>query len=298
MASFLPFRPYLPRTLGSSATGQVSRFHPAHSILSCTSTPPSRLAPPFAASLPVSHVDHGPPSTSPSPELSRPSAFPDPEALLLTLPPVRRPISFSLPTESHAPRVWLPSLRPSPLRPSEASFSSQHSWASPFEAFLLTRDQPKVSFRPSTPAIAPKTVPGLGTSLQRLPPTCKAVPLFAPGHLRPSRDLLLPWDFSALQALPPLGPPGSVSLPSLPLVLPRAHSLRSGPLRTSGLSSKRPGFSLPRAPACSTFLSVCPNLPLQTHARHELFFHFEGSETLSSPVPFSLWRYLTSPNGR
>jgi len=189
MASFLPFRPYLPRTLGSSVTEQVSRFDPAHSILSCTSTPPARLAPPLAASLPMNHVDHDPPSTSPSPELSRPSAFPDPEALLFTLPPVKRPIGFSLPTGSLALRVWLPSLRTSPQRPSEASFSSQHSWASPFEAFLLDRDRLKVSFKPSAPAIAPETVPGLGTSLQRLPPTVKAVPLFAPGPLRPSRDL-------------------------------------------------------------------------------------------------------------
>jgi len=71
-------------------------------------------------------------------ELPGPSAFPDPCTLLFTSPLKRRPVdSFALPTGSPAPRVWLPSQRPSVHSPSEASFSSQRSRASPSRALLL-----------------------------------------------------------------------------------------------------------------------------------------------------------------
>jgi len=78
---------------------------------------------------------------------------------------------------SPAPRVWLPSLRRQLLQTSETSFSSQHSWASPFKAFLLPHDQITLSNDPSAPALPYKTLPDLVPALQRLKPTGKAVPL-------------------------------------------------------------------------------------------------------------------------
>jgi hypothetical protein len=97
--------------------------------------------------------------------------------------------------------------------PSEASFSSQRSWASPFRAFLLSgdrmdRSQPILPFRrfPTKPL-------GLVPTLQRIPPTEKAAPLVATQRFSPGQGLLLSWDFRASQALSP-GKPAQRSSPS------------------------------------------------------------------------------------
>jgi hypothetical protein len=87
----------------------------------------------------------------------------------LPLPlPRKRPDTFATVPESPALRVWLPSRRCQPQKPSEASSSSQHSWASPYRAFLLSHEPVPLSKYPSAPALPYKTLPGLVPALQRL----------------------------------------------------------------------------------------------------------------------------------
>ena len=122
--------------------------------------------------------------------------------------------------------------------PSEASFSSQHSWASPFRAFLLSGDRMDRS-QPILPFLRFPTKPlGLVLTLQRVHPTEKAVPLFATQRISPGRGLLLSWDLGASQALSP-GKPARRSSPSpgsplplrskrpLNLLNPESQGLRS-----------------------------------------------------------------------
>jgi hypothetical protein len=66
------------------------------------------------------------------------------------------------------------------LLPSVALVNHQHSWASPFKAFLLSSDRKYLPISPSAPAIRIKTPQDLYPSLQRFTPTQKAVLLLAP----------------------------------------------------------------------------------------------------------------------
>jgi len=120
---------------------------------------------------------------------------------------------------------------------SEASFSLQHSWDSPFKAFLLTRESNYFSVAPLRPCTFPKNLLGLPPVLQRFIPTSKAVSLSAPRRFSSGRNLLLSWasdlsgspaDHSRKKASP--------FLPSL-LVL-RSHTLASlgpGTTRSSAM---------------------------------------------------------------
>lgn len=138
--------------------------------------------------------------------------------------------------------------------PSEASFSSQRSWASPFKALLLQGDRSNRSQSDLPFLRSPTKPPGLVPALQRLTPTSKAVPLFATQRFSPGRGLC---------SLGILGPP-RLSLrkkpPESPLHLQDPLSL----FQTKGLSTLNPaslrgfglsrlGVSLVRAPACLTF---------------------------------------------
>jgi len=112
--------------------------------------------------------------------------------------------------------------------PSEASFSSQRSWASPFRAFLLPGDR---SNRPQSdlPSLRfPTKPPGLVPALQRFPPTEKAAPLSATQMISPGQGHLLSWDFRASQALSPVKTPKRSSPPlRSPLALPPYKPLNS-----------------------------------------------------------------------
>jgi hypothetical protein len=124
------------------------------------------------------------------------------------------------------------------LTPSEASFSSQRSWASPFRAFLLFGDRLGRS-QPNLPSLRFLTKPlGLVSALQRVHPTEKAVPLVATQRFSPGQGLLLSWDLRVSQALSPekssqrsSPPPGSpLTLRSkrpLNLLSPKSQGLRS-----------------------------------------------------------------------
>jgi hypothetical protein len=97
-----------------------------------------------------------------------------------------------------------------------ASFSSQRSWASPFEAFLLSHGRSVVSYRPLRPCAFVTTLLGLLPTLRRLAPMKEAVSLVAPRRISPGRDLLLPWA-SGLWGAPSPEPGNQVSLSAPPL---------------------------------------------------------------------------------
>jgi hypothetical protein len=101
-------------------------------------------------------------------------------------------------TRSPVLRVWLPSRRRQPPKPSEASFSSQRSWASPFRAFLLPGDRQDVSTLSSAPALFQQTsrpvagAPAASAPRKSRPPQC-------PRRFSSSRRLCSP-GLSASQA--------------------------------------------------------------------------------------------------
>jgi hypothetical protein len=75
-------------------------------------------------------------------------------------------------------RVWLPSRWPELSVPLGVSFSSQHSWASPFKAFLSLGDR-SLSFEKGSPLLRfPRNPLGFLLALQWLSPTESAVSLF------------------------------------------------------------------------------------------------------------------------
>jgi hypothetical protein len=96
---------------------------------------------------------------------------------------IPRPIGFTLPTGSPALRVWLPSQRCQLSRPSEASFRSPRSWASPFRAFLLFGDPTPVSGPCSAPALPCKTCSALHRRSSGFLPPKKPSPFALPEYL-------------------------------------------------------------------------------------------------------------------
>jgi hypothetical protein len=181
MACLLPVHPQAspdPRVLNHRTSERGVTPFPL--LLSCTSTPPKRLALTSAALLPTSHVDRDPCSVSPSRKLLRPSAFPDPGTLLRTLLLEERPGDFAPSPESPAHRVWLPSRRCDAPEPWGTSFSPQRSWASPFRAFLLHSGPREVSL-PGFRSCAPlHNLRGLASALQRLSHHESRVPFRSP----------------------------------------------------------------------------------------------------------------------
>jgi len=87
--------------------------------------------------------------------------------------------NVTLLSESSVPRVWLPFLRVSQIRTSEAFFSPQRSWVSPFRVFLRLNGQWILTDPFFTLALFQKTYSGLLPALQRLDPIEKAVLLIA-----------------------------------------------------------------------------------------------------------------------
>jgi len=132
-------------------------------------------------------------------------------------------------------------------RPSEASFSSQRSWASPFRAFLLPGDRFN-RYRSNLPLLRfPAKPPGLAPTLQRVHPIEKAAPLIATRGFSPGRGLLLSWDFRVSQALPPEETPEKSSpLPGSPRVLPIPKPLNSRTSEPQGFQVSTGSASPPK----------------------------------------------------
>lgn len=91
--------------------------------------------------------------------------------------------SVALLPRSPVLRVWLPSLRCELQKPLEASFSPQHSWDSPFRAFLLIRDLLRLTSQNLRPCAFPGNLTGLLPALQRLTPQIKPCLFPLPGGL-------------------------------------------------------------------------------------------------------------------
>jgi hypothetical protein len=150
MAYFLPFRPYVPADLRVFGIQRLLEGSPSLNRLSGYSTPPQRLSLLLAALAPV---------------LGRPEARSKaPRLSLLALQHLKyrdpsfhsfRSVQGALPRspESPTPRVWLPSRWCQPAILLEASFSSLHSWASPFRAFLSPRNRLSLSKKTSALAL-------------------------------------------------------------------------------------------------------------------------------------------------
>jgi hypothetical protein len=127
--------------------------------------------------------------------------------------------SFALLRRSSALRVWLPSRRLQSLSPL-GDLLSQHSWASPFRAFLLSHGRIGVSASSSPLRCFPRNPCGLLPALQRLTPMKKAGPLFAPQRVRSGQGLVLSWAFWPLGSSRQFIEVRSFAFPSLlPLLL-------------------------------------------------------------------------------
>jgi len=220
----LPPLPFLgsPRTVGSSVFSRLrpvfteqnlaSPALPLHHSVSHSNSPPLYLQP---GDLP-SRVRKAPCLSSPALQHFRIQ-----EPLFSPLRLKRRLSGLPFHPEGSHAGFGYPLCEHSVLRPSEASFSSQRSWASPFRALLLLGDRSD-RYRPDLPLLRFTTKPpGLVPTLQRVSPTEKAVPLFATQMISPGRGLLLSWDFRVSQALSSEKTPERSSSPlRSPLALP------------------------------------------------------------------------------
>jgi len=85
--------------------------------------------------------------------------------------PGKRPQGLPSPMEGSYPGFGYPLYELAVFSPSEASFSSQRSWASPFKALLLLSDRLNRSQSNLPFWRSPTKPPGLVPALQRVPPT-------------------------------------------------------------------------------------------------------------------------------
>jgi len=188
-----------PRTLGSSASRlpDDSEFLIVGRLLSCTSTPPQRLAsyapPAYSRLMPTMIRSRQAPRYVPS----------APQHLRTRKPPFfapfrRRPTGFTVPAGGPAPRVWLPFQRRSVSRPLEASFSPQRSRASPFRAFLRPGDRKPVSRFPLRSRAFPQNPSALCRRLSGFLPPSQPHPLSLPELLARIGARLLSWAFRPL----------------------------------------------------------------------------------------------------
>lgn len=135
-----------------------------------------------AAHLLTSHADHDPLSMSTSLCAFGPTAY-SAQGLPFFVPFRRRPTSFALPAGGSAPRVWLPFQRFQVPQPWEASFSPQHSWASPFRALFRPDDREPISQSPLRPRAFPQNPSALYRRLGGFLPSSQLCPFSLPEWL-------------------------------------------------------------------------------------------------------------------
>jgi hypothetical protein len=213
-----------PGPLGSLRPGSLERSP----LPSCSSPALRRHLSVFASRSPPGPLR---PSSTQEPlapgaslELLHPSAFPDKTTLLLAPLPGSAPPTVLADEESPS-GFGYPLGGVKPVLPSEASLSSQHSWASPSRAFLLPDDRPRVSPKPLRPRASHENLPASARRPDGFLPSEKPCPS-CPRVVTPGRNLLLSWAFSTSWALPPLKiDPGPLSpnLPSRPSLRPASQ---------------------------------------------------------------------------
>ena len=211
---------------------------------------------------------------------------------------VPRPIGFTLPTGSPVLRVWLPSQRCQLSRPSEASFSSPRSWASPFRAFLLFGDRKPISELPSAPALSCKTCSALHPRSSGFLPPKKPSPFVLPECLTRvgsscSLGILASRVSPSAEPIEELLPLQSPSRPS------ETNASQPSFPGTSGFFSQRLG-SLPpwRAPTRLVFLTCCVRYLFKRWTRRGLFFQLQVPTSLSSDQRLVCTADPLPPNGR
>jgi hypothetical protein len=220
-------------------------------------------------------------------ELFCPSAYSDPSALLLTTP-------FEVASENHCPgsrrfrTQGLATLSAAlkPLSdPQELSFNSQHSWALPFKALLLSQGRNALSNTPAAPALSYKTLADFVPALQRFQLPEKAVlPFTAPRRISSGRSQLLSWAYDLSGSLM-LGPMEKASpflhaphaLKSSTPYEVDSHEPQGGPA-----SNVRP-LPLSRMPACLAFLTICICHLLKRSKACGLFFPLKDPTFLTKP---------------
>jgi len=147
--------------------------------------------------------------------------------------------------EGPALRVWLPFRRCQPLTPSEASFSSQRSWASLFRAFLLQDDPNKVSLIRPVLALRSNRATGLSRASTVSAHLESRVPLSAPRGFSPGRDPCS-LELSDLWGAPSTPDRFKVSLLKSPLSsLSTPRPYNHGAAGPQGLSPERLGLLPP-----------------------------------------------------
>jgi len=263
---------------------------------------------PFHASLGVSHLQ-APPSIPSSVdtqagikgsslELLCPSAFSGLRTLLFIplgtfqkpCPSPGKPPPQGLATLS---RIFLV------LQPTEASFNSPRSWASPLEALLLHSDRKDVSLSPLRSCAFPQNLPGFESALQRFSPAMKAVPLYAPGWIRSGRGP------GSLRAFDLSGSPSEFDLSraSLPRSFPSDVALsrpsRNGLRSPSGAFTSNPARLFPfQGAGLSGLFAVRRSRSIRTLPLRGLFFPLQGpSNVATQKLPFFADR-PDSPCGR
>jgi hypothetical protein len=132
---------------------------------------------------------------------------------------MRRPENVTLFPGGAARRVWLPSRRIELSLPREPLSAPNAPGLYPSELFSFRVIEGRFPFPISAPALSHKTREGLVSALQRLDPTRKAAPLFAPRFFTSGRGRVLSWGSPPSRLSRRGSSPGSVSLPGSPLPL-------------------------------------------------------------------------------
>jgi hypothetical protein len=159
-----------------------------------------------------------------------------------------------------------------------ACFSLQRSWASPFRAFLLPDDRPRVTPRLSAPALFRETLSALHRRFSGFIPSEKPSPYMPPGGLVRARGncSLGLSDLSGSPAANPFrrsSPP-----PEIPFRPWSPTPLREPDSWAIGFPCRRPGCLPPkRAPARMAFPTNCRLRPLREVNRPRTIFSSRGS---------------------
>jgi hypothetical protein len=168
MASFLPFRPWSypdRRVFGRKVAGRLE--FSTTGILSCTSTPPQRLAPLRTVQLPTSHADHEPLSSNTRKSFAALQHIRTEAPLFSQARWTCVRSAYALPTGSTAPRVWLPSLRCETLNPWRSFSASNALGLFPSEPFSHPAIEAEFPLLPPLLRFLTKPCSSLVPALQR-----------------------------------------------------------------------------------------------------------------------------------
>jgi hypothetical protein len=210
----------------------------ARLLLSCTSTPPQRLAPPLTASLSASPADPEPPSKSASQKLLDPSASPEPATLLSTTPAEAASDRLGVTRRKSRPQGLATLSAALAREPLGGLFQPPTLLGFALQSLVSSRAI-GATFPPSSPLLRFPTKPlGLVSALQRFDPASGSrPPQVLPEGLVRVGGMCSP-ELSDLSGSPAVDPHRKAS----PLPIPLS-ALLSGCLTTTGLVSLKVSLS-------------------------------------------------------